>query len=269
MDSGPHPTTDQNAIRATLIGKALAIVASALIFTTSAPAAQDGESAAQVREVQYLLQKLGYDPGPETGEVSEPTLRAIRGFMADTGRTGDPLIDQSLITALETEWKKRTEPVRERLQPEGPTPGLPTPPEGKTYPPDHLTLEQIRRCVIDKISSDQQRTRLEDELRGLNEAVAALNETAAVLQGDYAALDSSDEAAVDAYNVRVEAYRARVREHEAGPMQAYERRAAEWNALQAELNQRCANKPVWRDDLDRVKQDLGLKRFPFSVVSGP
>jgi peptidoglycan hydrolase-like protein with peptidoglycan-binding domain len=230
-----------------------------------APAPAD---PAAVREAQHWLQVLGYDPGPETGELNERTVVAIRRFQSDTGHPGTPVVDDALLEALAAEWKKRTEVIRDRAQPEGQTPGLPTPPEGKSYPPGYLTLDQIRRCAIDRISLDREKLAVDDELRQLNAAIESLNEQTAELQRQHAALENTDEAAVDAFNERVEAHRARMRRLEEGPQHAYDQHVAEWNGAQDEINERCIDKRVWRDDVDQVKRELGLKRFPFKVVSG-
>ena len=222
-----------------------------------------------VRQAQQWLHDLEYDPGPVTGELSDQTVAEIGRFKADTGQPGDLEVNQALIDSLKAEWKRRNMTIIDALPPEPETLGLPTPPEGKTYPPDHLTPEDIRRCAIDKIKFDRRKQALDEELKQLNSLSKVLDDEASEIDRQRSALDGQDQATVDAFNAGVDAYNVRRRQHNDGPVREYNRHGEDLQAVQREINNLCTEKWMYREDIEKVKEDLGLERFPFTLISRP
>lgn len=54
-----------------------------------------------VREVQRMLARLGYAPGPADGIAGKRTIRAVKQFQQDQGLEGNGSIDSNLLSALE------------------------------------------------------------------------------------------------------------------------------------------------------------------------
>src|SRR6516165_3698157 len=62
---------------------------------------QDVEaSSALVREIQFMLLRLGMDPGPIDGIVGPQTLSAVRKFQARSGLPISDLINNGKISAV-------------------------------------------------------------------------------------------------------------------------------------------------------------------------
>ena len=63
--------------------------------------AQDVEAnSALVREIQFMLLRLGMDPGPIDGVVGPQTLSAVRKFQAKSGLPMSDLINEGKISAI-------------------------------------------------------------------------------------------------------------------------------------------------------------------------
>jgi peptidoglycan hydrolase-like protein with peptidoglycan-binding domain len=82
------------------------------------PASPD---AVRVREVQTLLEKLGYDPGPADGNVGPKTRGAIRAFQESRGLVADGRVSPALVRHLEEELGRTGRRGPEARQPEPPT----------------------------------------------------------------------------------------------------------------------------------------------------
>jgi hypothetical protein len=57
----------------------------------------------RVRTAQYLLHRLGYDPGPADGREGSRTLAAVRAYQKDKGERADGRITQALVDRLDAE----------------------------------------------------------------------------------------------------------------------------------------------------------------------
>jgi peptidoglycan hydrolase-like protein with peptidoglycan-binding domain len=67
----------------------------------NATAVQDVEAnSALVREIQFMLLRLGMDPGPIDGVVGPQTLNAARKFQAKSGLPMSDLINEGKISAI-------------------------------------------------------------------------------------------------------------------------------------------------------------------------
>ncbi len=85
----------------------------------AAPAASP--SLSLVAQIQTLLTRLGYDPGPVTGEVGLKTNMAISAFQKSVGERGDGLPSEAVRARLEKAVAERTAAVV------APTPSAPAP----------------------------------------------------------------------------------------------------------------------------------------------
>jgi serine protease Do len=91
----------------------------------SAPAA--GTPAQLVAAIQILLTRLGYDPGPVTGEVGLKTNMAISAFQKSLGERGDGHPSESVRAKLEQAMAERA--------PSAPAPNVPAPVARPSPPP--------------------------------------------------------------------------------------------------------------------------------------
>src|SRR5882762_8367006 len=83
-------------------------VALAMLMSISAPfhavsvaaEARDVEvNAALIREIQFMLSRLGIDPGPIDGIAGQQTLRAVGKFQARSGLPAGDLVNSGRISA--------------------------------------------------------------------------------------------------------------------------------------------------------------------------
>jgi peptidoglycan hydrolase-like protein with peptidoglycan-binding domain len=88
----------------TCVAVALAAIAAgaALSYAAGAVAeAQDVEAnSAIVREIQFMLLRLGMDPGPIDGVAGPQTLRAVRRFQTQSGLPVADLVSDGKISAV-------------------------------------------------------------------------------------------------------------------------------------------------------------------------
>lgn len=57
----------------------------------------------RVRTAQYLLSRLGYDPGPADGVAGRNTLAAVRAYQTDKGEAADGRITEALVNRLDAD----------------------------------------------------------------------------------------------------------------------------------------------------------------------
>ncbi len=69
---------------------------------TTAPtkAKAGGEAPSELAQIQRLLDKLGYEPGPADGQMRAQTTRAIRLFQGDTGLKVDGRPTKELLAYM-------------------------------------------------------------------------------------------------------------------------------------------------------------------------
>lgn len=104
-------------------GRAPAATPTPVVEPAPDPAARPGESEAdrkaRIRVAQRLLNAMGYDAGPEDGEIGARTRDAAAEFRALTG-TANTGFDQTFVTALNTanaEGHRNASAARPRTQP--------------------------------------------------------------------------------------------------------------------------------------------------------
>ena len=61
------------------------------------------ETQMQIKTAQYLLSRLGYDPGPADGLAGRNTRAAVSAYQTDKGETADGKITEALVNRLEAE----------------------------------------------------------------------------------------------------------------------------------------------------------------------
>ena len=139
-------------------------VALAMLMSISAPfhavsvaaEARDVEvNAALIREIQFMLSRLGIDPGPIDGIAGQQTLRAVGKFQAQSGLPAGDLVTGGKILAAFLD-RLRSEASRAILggekkpaeapepQPASPSPVAVTPPQPAAPAPDHRSWREVR-----------------------------------------------------------------------------------------------------------------------------
>jgi len=68
------------------------------------------DSKELIREVQYLLGKLGYSPGKVDGQMGGKTRRAVRSFQQDQGLSINGKLTAELLTQLEDRLVQKQSP---------------------------------------------------------------------------------------------------------------------------------------------------------------
>jgi len=68
--------------------------------TESTKAKAGGEAPSELAQIQRLLDKLGYEPGPADGQMRAETTRAIRLFQGDTGLKVDGRPTKELLAYM-------------------------------------------------------------------------------------------------------------------------------------------------------------------------
>src|ERR1700756_2997513 len=111
------------------------VVALAMLMSISGPfdgasvaaEARDVEvNAALIREIQFMLSRLGIDPGPIDGIAGQQTLRAVGKFQAQSGLPPGDLVSGGKISAIFLE-RLRSEASRAILGGEKKPVGAPEP----------------------------------------------------------------------------------------------------------------------------------------------
>jgi peptidoglycan hydrolase-like protein with peptidoglycan-binding domain len=75
-------------------------ISTPLHATSVAAEARDIEvNAALIREIQFMLTRLGIDPGPIDGIAGQQTLRAVSKFQAQSGLPAGDLVSGGRISA--------------------------------------------------------------------------------------------------------------------------------------------------------------------------
>ncbi len=76
--------------------------------TAAAPIrTQTGVSADQIRQVQQMLNDMGYDAGPVDGRPGQRTQQALAAFRRDQGLPGDGGFDAQSLSAIAAAWDQR------------------------------------------------------------------------------------------------------------------------------------------------------------------
>ena len=86
-----------------LAALAIAVAAAATGFSAGPPEPEVEVSTALVREIQFLLLRLGMDPGPIDGAAGPQTTRAFQRFEEQSGLTAVPLVNGGHITTAALE----------------------------------------------------------------------------------------------------------------------------------------------------------------------
>jgi peptidoglycan hydrolase-like protein with peptidoglycan-binding domain len=84
------------------LGIAITAVAAPAIFSTPSPAAEtaaEDVEVALIREIQFMLLRLGMDPGPIDGVAGPQTTRAFQKFEEHSGLATAPLVSGGRIPA--------------------------------------------------------------------------------------------------------------------------------------------------------------------------
>ena len=138
-------------------------------------------------------------------------------------------------------------------QAEAPEPPAPR----KVYGADILTPTQIEACIASAGTLDREGERVDAEAAGLQEAAQLITAEDAQLDGERERLQRRDAAAVARYNARVEQANDASRRYRTALEALKAEETALANAI-AQFNAQCTAKQHYAEDMEAVKQRLGL-----------
>src|ERR1700730_10427665 len=125
------------------VAVSLAMLMSILAHVDAASVAAEARdvevNAALIREIQFMLSRLGIDPGPIDGIAGQQTLRAVGKFQAQSGLPAGDLVSGGKISAafLKGRRRKASRAILggEKNPGEAPDPRAASPPPVAVAPP--------------------------------------------------------------------------------------------------------------------------------------